>query len=146
MLTQTLIGTILMLVTVIIHSIGTSIALRWIIAMHRNRPHRTSIVQRSLIVGAVVIIMFVATLFESSIWAWTYTFVDAISEFEKALYFSTVTYTTLGYGDIVLRDEWRLLSAIQAANGAIIFGWTTALIIIAIKDVSQRLAELHQLD
>jgi len=146
MLTQTLLGSLLMLVTVFIHSIGTSVALRWIIFKHRSRTQRTSVVQRSLIVGIVVLIMFIATLFESSIWALTYYLVDAISKVEEALYFSTVTYTTLGYGDVILQDEWRLLSAFEAANGVIIFGWTTAVIIVAMNDVSRRLAELRSLD
>jgi hypothetical protein len=49
-----------------------------------------------------------------------------VDTFEAALYFSMVTFTTLGYGDVTLDDSWRLLSSIQAANGVIMFGWTTA--------------------
>jgi hypothetical protein len=46
-----------------------------------------------------------------------------------------VTYTTLGYGDVVLSGEWRTLAAIQAGNGVIIFGWTTALIFYFIQKI-----------
>lgn len=46
--------------------------------------------------------------------------------FEEALYFSTVTFASLGYGDIVLTPRWRLISAIEAANGVILFAWSTA--------------------
>lgn len=46
--------------------------------------------------------------------------------FEEALYFSTVTFASLGYGDIVLSSRWRLISAIEAANGVILFAWSTA--------------------
>lgn len=46
--------------------------------------------------------------------------------FEEALYFSTVTFASLGYGDIVLSPRWRLISAIEAANGVILFAWSTA--------------------
>ena len=46
--------------------------------------------------------------------------------FEEALYFSTVTFASLGYGDIVLSPHWRLISAIEAANGVILFAWSTA--------------------
>jgi voltage-gated potassium channel Kch len=66
--------------------------------------------------------------------------------FERALYFSIVTYTTLGYGDIVLDENWRLLSSFQAANGIIIFGWTTAVIIVAIRTVSRRLSEFGEVN
>ncbi len=62
------------------------------------------------------------------LWAFAYRFLD-IQEFktlEDAVYFSTVTFTTLGYGDIVLHDEWRVLSGIEAANGIVLLGWGTA--------------------
>lgn len=45
------------------------------------------------------------------------------------MYFSMVTFTTLGYGDITLGGDWRLLASFEAANGIIMFGWTTALIV-----------------
>ncbi len=57
----------------------------------------------------------------------------AIETLEEALYFSTASFTTIGYGDIVLTREWRLLSSFGGANGMIIFGLTTALIIAAIQ-------------
>jgi hypothetical protein len=40
-----------------------------------------------------------------------------------------VTFTTLGYGDVTLGPDWRMLAAFEAANGLIMFGWTTALVI-----------------
>jgi hypothetical protein len=62
-----------------------------------------------------------------------YLAIGAISDLETALYFSTVTFTTLGYGDLTLDASWRLLSALQAANGTIMFGWTTAIVMAAIQ-------------
>ena len=62
--------------------------------------------------------------------------VGAIQEVETALYFSTVTFTTLGYGDVTLDPEWRLLAAIQAANGTIMFGWTTAIVMAVIHRIA----------
>ncbi|MGI9570612.1 MAG: potassium channel family protein, partial [Desulfobulbia bacterium] len=79
------------------------------------------------------------TLVEAGIWAITFTKLEALPDFLTAFYFSTVTYTTLGYGDIVLDDKWRLLASFEAANGVIMFGWTTALVIVAIHQISQSL-------
>ena len=84
------------------------------------------------------------SLFEASIWAGVYLMVGAISGLEPALYFSTVTFTTLGYGDITLNESWRLLGSFEAANGVIMFGWTTALIFAFVQRVAahdQTLAE-----
>lgn len=52
-----------------------------------------------------------------------------------ALYFSTVTFTTVGFGDIVLAPSIRMLSAIEAANGFLLFGWTTAFIFELISKI-----------
>jgi len=145
MLTQILIGSVLMVLTVIIHAIGTSVGLRWLDTARARPGYLTTVVQRSLVVGMLVIIMFVATLLEAALWAGTYKLFYAVAGFEKALYFSIVTYTTLGYGDIVLDENWRLLSSFQAANGIMIFGWTTAVIIVAMKAISRRLSEFDEI-
>ena len=69
------------------------------------------------------------------LWGILYLSAGAIEGVEKAFYFSMVTYTSLGYGDVVLEKPWRLLASFQAANGVIVFGWTTALIFAAVHRV-----------
>ena len=59
--------------------------------------------------------------------------IDAVPSLEEALYLSTTSFTTIGYGDVVLGHEWRLLASFEGANGMIIFGWTTALVIAVIQ-------------
>jgi voltage-gated potassium channel Kch len=146
MLVQVLIGSALILVTTLIHAGGMSVALRWLTMTYAKRLHLASFWKRSLVVAALVLILFVATFLEASLWAATYVVLGAIPDFEEALYFSTVTYTTLGYGDIVLDDRWRLLSSVEAANGLIIFAWTTALVIVALRRFSKQLPKLRALD
>lgn len=147
MLIQVLIGSTIMVLTAIIHALGTGVGLRWLMMPYAMSltMDSVSIWTRGLIVGILVLIMFLATLIEASLWATVYLALGAISEFENALYFSTVTYTTLGFGDVVLGEEWRLLSAFEAANGVIIFGWTTALIVVALRHFSRSLQRLNTL-
>jgi voltage-gated potassium channel Kch len=137
MLFQVLLGSVLILLTTVIHAGGMSVGLRWLKMMVSGRLELDSFLTRSLVVGTVVFTMFTATIIEASVWATTYIALGVLSGFEEALYFSTVTYTTLGYGDVVLADRWRLLSSFQAANGVIMFGWTTAVIIVAIQTISK---------
>ena len=146
MLLQISIGSAIMIITTIIHVGGMAIGLRWLVLMHAKQYVMESITIRSLVVGSLVLIMFVTTLIEAGVWAATYNVLGAISEFEEALYFSTVTYTTLGYGDVVLEDQWRLLSSFEAANGIIMFGWTTALIIVAVHQFSRTLKRINALE
>ena len=75
--------------------------------------------------------MFIVSILEVSAWALIYVVTGAIEGVEKALYFSAVTFNTLGYGDIVPGEKWRLLAGFEAANGIIMFGWSTAAIVIA---------------
>ena len=52
---------------------------------------------------------------------------------QSALYFSTVTFTTLGYGDITLQERWKLLSSFEAVNGIVLFGVSTAFVFAVLK-------------
>ena len=49
----------------------------------------------------------------------------AIPDLTLSAYFSAVTYTTTGYGDVVLREEWRLVGGIEALTGILMCGWST---------------------
>jgi voltage-gated potassium channel len=54
----------------------------------------------------------------------------ALGDFESALHFSIASYTTIGYGDIVLPREWRLLGGIEGVTGVLMFGWSTGAIFV----------------
>jgi len=138
-LQQIALGSALMIVTTMIHAGCTTAALWALRFSHADRRAATSRRAGVFLTAGLVLMMFYASLFEALIWALTYLAVGAISGLEKALYFSTVTYTTLGYGDVVLDPSWRILASFEAANGIIMFGWTTALIVAFISHVlSQR--------
>ena len=79
--------------------------------------------------------MFFISIVEVLLWAATYLWVNIIESFEEAFYFSMVTFTTLGYGDIVLKGTWRLLASFEAAIGIIMFGWTTAIVFAAVQNI-----------
>ncbi len=90
-----------------------------------------------MVVSAVVLLMFFASVAEVMTWALVYRWLGVFSEGEPAIYFSMVTYTTLGYGDIVLEGSLRLLSSFQAAIGIIMFGWTTAVVLAVVQRLYQ---------
>jgi len=73
----------------------------------------------------------------ASAWLWAAIFLifDVFNELEPALYFSVVTFTTLGYGDVVLGTQWRLLGSLTAVNGLIIVGLNTAFLMEAISQI-----------
>jgi hypothetical protein len=88
---------------------------------------------RAYAIGEIVLVMFNASILEVLLWAGVYMALGEIDSLEPAFYFSMVTFTTLGYGDIVLDERWRLLASFEAATGIIMFGWTTAIVLAAVQ-------------
>ena len=129
MLLNILVACLLMLLTTIIH--GTSMILAF------RLGHETWVTsQRQFVrVSGTVLFMFFVSLLEVFIWAAAYMALGAIKNIEQAIYFSMVTYTTLGYGDVLLDEHWRLLASFEAANGIMMFGWTTAIIMAVVRRV-----------
>lgn len=72
--------------------------------------------------------VFCSHIFHMWLWAHLYLWIDGtdITTLEQALYFSTTTYTTLGYGDVILHPDWRLLGSTEAFNGMLLLGLSTA--------------------
>ena len=135
MLLNTAIAAFLMVVTCGVHASGMHLVMR-AVRLHRQRQTANPLQRTPLYwIGGTVLLMFFVSLVEVLIWASTYVALNAIEGLEKALYFSMVTFTTLGYGEIVLDEEWRLLASFEAANGIIMFGWTTAIVIAVVQHV-----------
>ena len=80
------------------------------------------------IVVQTMFIAFMAHLIEIALWARLFVFCGEFQEFGPAYYHSAVNYTTLGYGDVVMSPAWRLLGPLEAADGALMFGVSTAMI------------------
>lgn len=79
---------------------------------------------------------FLAHVVEIGLWAALFMMCGEFRYFGTALYHSAVNYSTLGYGDIVMSPTWRLLGPIEAANGALLFGVSTAMIFGVIQGLA----------
>jgi voltage-gated potassium channel Kch len=97
--------------------------------------HRSMEMARRPTLATVIWVLFlmIPVNLAVTLWAVFYYVQGVLPNFEQSLYFSTVTFTTVGYGDIVLGSEWRQLATFEAMNGWIIFGWATALIMAAVQ-------------
>ena len=130
---QIALGLLLVLVTTLVHAAATVLALTVLKSVSRlSLTH----LWRALRISGLVLGMFMVSVLDAVLWAYTYLAVGAIEGVEPALYFSMVTFTTLGYGDIALGADWRLLASFEAANGIIMFGWTTALVVAYVQRLS----------
>jgi hypothetical protein len=122
MLSKLLIGWCLMALCVAIHAGGVTAALGWLGRQSDVAPGfwRST---RNLIGFAGW--MTLLHLLEIAAWAFFYVWKDVITDLQDAFYFSSVTYTTTGYGDVVLPQTWRLVGGIESLTGILMCGWST---------------------
>lgn len=135
MLASISIASALIIVTTVIHASAMQLMVRQLRTIHAERWARRSSGSRTLIVSFAVIGFFFAALLEMAVWSAAYLALGALPDGKTSLYFSMVTFTSLGYGDVVLPPDWRLLASFEAANGIMLFGWTTALIFFLVQQL-----------
>ena len=142
MLKLSLIGVLLVVVTVAIHAVGTTWWVR--VLGHRYGPESNhTLTKESLrVLAGTAMVLVILHSIQIAIWAISYKALvpeGELPNFEAAVYFSFVTFTTLGYGDITLSEGWRLLSGIQALNGILLVGWSTAVLFATVQRIWQGL-------
>lgn len=119
----------LMVLCVVAHAAAMPVLLGWL--QRRSVPPRPLWPWIKLFVhlaGAVVLLH----LAEIAVWAFFYGWQRAMPDMASAFYFSGVTYTTVGYGDLVLAPEWRLVGAVEALTGILMCGWSTAFFVAVV--------------
>jgi Ion channel len=127
MLRQFLVGAAASVCNIAIHAlVMTAVvrAARYAGALDTLRPSLRLIA----VMIATVSILMAGHTFEVLVWSLTYALVDAAPAGADLVYFAFVNYTTLGYGDVIPVERWRLLGPMTAMNGVLLFGWSTAVI------------------
>ncbi len=123
----------LVVLTTLIHNIATRYILFYIKKKLNSRKKYWW--PPSYWVSVIVIVLILISLLEASLWALAYINTGTFSTFEESIYFSLVSFTTLGFGENTLNEDFRLMAAIEAANGIILFGWSTAIVIAVVQRI-----------
>ncbi len=126
MIHQLLIGTLAVAITVVISATMIWVASR-ILSRLGDRLAGPPYAARTIAAVSAITLWLMGAM-TAAMWVWALFFwkLEIFSEFEPALYFASVTFTTLGFGDVLLPVPWRLLSGICAANGLVLFGLSAA--------------------
>jgi len=129
MINALIVSAVMSVWTVLVHMIG----LGTLLALARYRGSRInplgSNLRQALFILLIVLGLFAVHGIEIWSFALVYLALDVFGDLETALYFSTSTFTTLGYGDVVIADEWRLVSAMEGFAGFLMIGWSTAFLV-----------------
>ena len=118
---------------VTIHGIGMIVGLRWLTRAWPRREHHFSLPRTFWILIRVVFGLLLLHLLQISVWAGFYALAGCFQDFNTAFYFSATSYSTVGYGDVVLPPAWRVLGAIEAVTGVLMFGWSTGVLLTVIN-------------
>ena len=131
MVLRLLAASVLVAFCVTAHAVGVTVAVRW---LARGAPAASMSFWREtrlfvLLAGWIILLHLV----EVVAWALLYAGRGAMPSFQAAAYFSGVTYTTTGYGDLVLPESWRLVGAIEALTGILMCGWSTGFFFLIVS-------------
>lgn len=128
-LLELLVATAMVLVMVALHGAGL-LMLGRLLEIRDSRSSQVKLnplsVEGALIAGGVTIGLIVLHGVEIWLYAMLYIWIDAIPELRDAVYFSTITYASIGFSDYEISDAWKLLGAIEGVNGALLLGWSVA--------------------
>jgi Ion channel len=148
MLREFLIAFAIVAICVVIHAGGIAIFAQFLSA--RFPPENLVAVTRQAFVLILVFAMVITLhLIETGIWAMFYFWNRHFPDYETALYFSLGTYSTIGYGDVVLPQRWRLLGGIEGISGVLLCGLSGAFIFAVVNvlyqtRIQQRSARSHK--
>jgi hypothetical protein len=125
------------LTTIVIHGFALLAVLHFVHREYLLRRAGILFWRDTAIIATIILLAQVAHAVEIAIWAVVLRLCGEFTRFAEAFYHSAVNYTSLGYGDIVMSASWKLLGPVEAANGLLMFGVSTAMIFAVIQRLVQ---------
>ncbi len=135
----------IILASIAIHGLGNTYLVLILYKKQQQAPRKISFKAAFQVLSFTALLLMLLHFLEILIWAAAFLIIPEIRQlanFEEAIYFSMVTYATLGYGDIVLEPQWRIMSGFEAMSGILLFGWSTAMLFSIVQKIISEL--FHQ--
>lgn len=132
MFAQLFVATLMVLLTVTIHGVGLLYLARMLSEerVEEREAHLSPLSIRGISTTlGVVLGLFALHGVEIWLYAIVYSALSALPDFQTAVYFSTITYSTIGYDDEGLAVAWQMVAAVEGMNGVLLMGWSTAFFI-----------------
>lgn len=126
---------VIVAVCVVIHVVGIVLLADWLLDRRSVREQLGSMTHFTILLIAAFAVIILLHVAETGVWAVFYLWWGLFPDFETSLYFSLVSYTTIGYGDVVLPQKWRLLGGIEGISGALLCGLSTAFIFVVLNSM-----------
>ena len=137
MLINLLLGLPIMVVCLLLQTALLVVAARYFVN-HHHLVNTPSLWSSMLVVSAVMLLLVAGNLGQIAIWSWLFLLLDEFQQFDVAFYHSAVNFGSLGYGDIVMSDEHKLLGALEAINGVLMIGVSTAALMTTFQNATKQ--------
>ena len=142
MLTEIATAVLIVSVCLVVHMAGILLMAEWLLSRREDLDRTASGKHFALLMVMLFAGIMFLHLIQTSLWAVFYYLQGLFSDFETSLYFSMVSFTTIGYGDVLLPRRWRLLGVIEGFSGVVLCGISTGFIFAVINAMLQ--ARLRQ--
>ena len=124
----------MIVLTVMIHVCGLAvIGERVVEALGESADRRRFMLKFALVMGTTSLLATILHGIEGAIWAAAYRFLGALPDDRTAMLYSISAMTTYGHAALYLKDRWQLMGALEALNGVLLFGLTTAFMFAMIQ-------------
>jgi len=137
MLSELLTAFAIVAICVVIHVGGIAVFAQFLLRRFPQLEGVTTIWRQGMLLISVFAVVISLHLIETAIWASFYDWNSLFETYETALYFSLGTYSTIGYGDVVLPHRWRLLGGIEGISGVLLCGLSGAFIFVVVNALFQ---------
>ena len=137
MLRNLLFGLPTMVLCLFLQSLLVILAVRYY-SRHEHQISNPSFLSSLFVINGVMLLLVIGNIFQLAIWAALFIFLGEFDDVGKAVYFSAVNFATLGYGDIVMSERYRFLGPLEAINGVLMIGVSTALLMAALQDTMRK--------
>ncbi len=135
---------ILLAVCVVVHAMVMTALLRRL--SRAAGPKMLRFWHGTWVLICVALCMLSAHLLEIAVWAYFLVWQHIFPDPRTAFYFSAVTYTTVGYGDLVLPEQWRILAGVEGLTGILMCGWSTGIFFAVVSRIySERMAKVERM-
>lgn len=145
MLSNIILGVLVMIADMAILLVVVTLMLRYIMRRIESLGHEPSFGSDFMILLVMMIVLFLGQVFMFTTWASLFLWLGEFDDFATAFYHSAVNFTSLGYGDIVMSEERRLLGAFEAANGVMMLGLITGAFLSVMGAIFRRHGDLAKI-
>lgn len=137
-----LLAVALLATCVTVQSLGMLVLIRWLSRVRRVLESRSTYLRVALLLRLFVGIVLLH-LVQVGLWAVVFWRAQELPNVDTALYFSLATYTTIGFGDVVVGPGWRVLAGIEGLTGILLVGWSTAFVFAVVNRMYEHWRQVH---